>query len=400
MTSDAVIAAILKRLKRIQYMDLPEIRRNSRTAFNVRKRGLAGDGITDDSAAANSLWALINAMPWGGEQFYPPGSYVFNDGQAMPVNRGDRIQGSGCGWRTANAKVTKFVTTANRTTPMLKVPASGGGGSPDTARSNFDLRDVWLDGGAGNGFTAVAQLLALTFGSECRIQDVTFRNHADVAASFQQLYNSVLRSVRFHNCGRAKDGTAHIVTNPLGFHAACVFTSAASGGTNTVHSYDLEFEGNQGTDLQIIGAGLNPATNMVFHGLKFEGGVGVVEPYLHLAFAESVIIDGLELFNHRTVTPILVEHVSQGDGEDRNCRLDGIIEQAPSIANPPFMVDVQGGSLYFQGEIRADPSTADVRIGANVRPGAVKIKADCYTQAGGGGRRRLTVQDNRAAPEF
>lgn len=398
--NDRTITQILQRLKRIQLMDLPDIRRNSRTAYNVRRRGMAGDGVTDDSDAANAIWDLIAAQGWGGEEFYPPGSYVKNAGETVPVNIGAVIRGSGCGWRTAAAKVTKFVTTANRTAAMMTVPRSGGGASPDTARTNLNLSDVWLDGGRGNGFTATAPLLYLAFGSECRLQDVVVRNQADIGAVFGQLYNSVLRSVRFHNCGRTKDAGANIVTNPLGFHPACQFTSFSGGGCNTVHLYDLEFEGNQGTDLQIIGAGLNPCTNMTFHGLKFEGGVGVTEPYLHLAFAELCQVDGLLLENHRTVPPILVEHVSLGDGEDRQNRIYGEIQQNSAVANPTHMIDVQGGSLFFEGEIRADPTTADVRIGANVRPGAVKLRADCFTQAAGGGRRRLTVQDLRAVPEF
>lgn len=351
----------------------------------------------DQSALLQALTDRIAASGHGGTEFFPArfGPYTVNDGWVVPENRAIYAEGEFPGWRSTGGKGSVLMRRSNPSVSGQPMLLGEGSDSGDSERCLLGVRNLQFDGGADAGVTD-GEGVVFQRGQETYLEHTRFYNFPKTALRATQIFNGTWIAPRVTHSG---DGT----TDP----AISIESTGTPGnvdGTITLDIFGLQQEQNNGTDLQITGnpngAG-HPSTEINIIGGKWEGGVGVSAPYHHHEFSELNRLNGGVIFCHREVPPILVEHLVTGDGEDRMVQYSNYtIEQAAGVTDPDYLIDVQGGAISFEGELRGDPAVAHVRIDNAVRAGAVAIDAKCFTKATGGGRIPLVVEDNRTNPEF
>jgi hypothetical protein len=315
----------------------------------------------------------------------------------VPENRAIRVKGYGSGWRSTGGAGTRLRRASANANPLLSCIGSG---LTDTTRALMGVERLLFHGGRDAGYTSQAPLLQIDRWQQGVIDDIYCFQNDGVGLALHNIYNCHVNKVNITHCG-----------SPALDAAALHIGAAGSDGTVRFLANNWHIEQNFYTDVRLG----NPdnangyVTEFVINGLSMEGGLDssgvpnpIPYPYLHLGFAESGIITGLYIYCHRSVPPILSEHPAGGGaGADDAVKINGGgITQSSSVTNPDYFIDIQGGSVHFSNfYIRGKPNIAYIRIGANVRPGAVKW-SDCATTTRDGSTPPLLCVDQRPVPEF
>lgn len=361
-------------------------------------------GVAAQDVAAQALIDVLVASSRGAILKPARGETRINK-LTIPENRALVIEGYGTGWRSTagvGSRLKRHV--AGSTADALL--ACAGSGLTDTTRALAGLRRIMLHGGRDSGFLNQAPLVLFNRWQQGVIDDIYLFENDGPGLALGNIFNCHIDRVNITHCGSPTlDSFGHV-------QAALHVAGAGTDGSVRFLANNWHVEQSFATDVRLG----NPdnaggyVTEFVINGLSMEGGLDssgvpnpIPYPYLHLGFAESGAINGLYIFCHRSVPPILVEHPAGGGaGADDAVKINGVgITQSSTTADPDYFIDVQGGSLHLSNfYIRGKPNVAYVRIGADVRPGAVVIGSGCQMITRDGSVPPVLVQDNRAVKEF
>jgi Pectate lyase superfamily protein len=324
----------------------------SRFYLDVKDYGAVGNGSTDDSSPIQSA---INAAAaaGGGTVYFPPGDYLVNNGLTIAPSKPIRLLGSGMGLmgNGSAALPTRIVRKSPSTTTILSAS-----GTSFTNRVAFEVADIEFHGTGTAGLLVDVQM-----GNTVQFHQVRFAGATAIGLRMRNIFNSTGSHLRFAACGNGASAPA------------CMFdgVSGGQGGSDTVLWDNVQFEGNNGTDLKLTGNATNDAgtvTNVVqMSQVKMEGGTsGAVNcPYIDLDYSQGCFFSDVNIGVHggRTVTPVRKAHPFGGTRADKfvNLHVDNVGSETF-----PYGIEHFKAGLQLENVTVLGASTAAIKVNSSV----------------------------------